>query len=121
MAFTAAERAKIAHYMGWPAYQGTTLDTAILNVEADVERTILVRAEISRIDTCIAQIDEMSTTTAKAVAAGSLQLRAAYQLSILRSRARQAAVAMAAALGLKCINRDVFTTSMGEGKADLYA
>ena len=69
----------------------------------------------------VAQIDELVTTTAKAVQVGSLQLRAAYQLSILRSRGRQAAVAMAAAMGLQRINRDIFGTSLGDGQADLYS
>lgn len=117
MAFTPSERAKLAHYLGWPAMQGETLRIAIERLEGDPERESLVRGELTRIANIVTLIDELNATTAKAVQVGSLQLRAAYQLGILRSNAYAAVVAMASALGIKP-NRNIFQAGFSPDQAE---
>lgn len=116
---TVQQKTKVAHYMGWPAYSGTVIERALDNLATYPDREALVVGELVRADSAQSQIDQMVTTTARAVEVGSIKLRGAYQLGILRSVARQAVVAMAAAIGVAPM-RDVFCSSFNGGKEGLF-
>ena len=119
MAFTTAEKAKIAHYMGWPSAEDTSLARGIQSVESVPDRETLVRAELTRLTAIDASLDQ-TATTARATQAGSLQLRVHYEIAALRTRGRQTVARIAAALAISPAV-DVFSGGKPAGLArDIY-
>ena len=102
MALDAAERAKIRRYLGWSARFHQTddmLEQAMNAIATEVEDELLVKADL----VLLVQIDaelEGIVVIAKATQVGGLQLRAAYQQVVLRSRGRRVSNRIASAMGV---------------------
>lgn len=110
MALSGAQRAKVRKYLGWSARFHSTDDrleqamNAVANLPDDEAEIV---AELARLEDIDAQITA-TNTTAKVVTLGSIETRAAYQLSVLCRRGRQAAGRIAAILGV-AIRHDAFS------------
>jgi len=112
VALSGPERAKVRKYLGWSARFHQTdsrLDQAMDALGGTPDDETEVRTELAVCTDLDAQI-AATNTTAKVVTLGSIETRAAYQLSVLRNRGRQAAGRIAAILGVE-IRHDAFSGS----------
>lgn len=97
-------------YLGWAARFHQTdsrLEQAMNSLATTTDDEALVVAQLAvltNIDTQIAVTDQ----TVKATQLGAIQLRAAYQLSVLRARGRQSCGRIAAILGVQ-IRSDAYS------------
>ena len=102
MALSAAERAKIRRYLGWSARFHQTddmLEQAMNAMATQVEDELLIQADLVKLVGIDDELDGI-VITAKATQLGGIQLRAAYQQSVLRERGRRVSNRVASALGV---------------------
>lgn len=96
------EKAKIRLYLGWSARFHQTdsrLEQALSTVSGMAAEEALIRADLARCDAALAQLDA-TETTAKAVAAGPIQLRVHYQIEAILRKGAIAAKRIASVLGV---------------------
>lgn len=110
MALTGAQRAQVRMYLGWSARFHSTdsrLEQAMDALAGTPEDESLIVAELGRLTAIDTEISDTSTT-GKVTSLGKIELRAAYRLSVLRARGRQAAARIASILGVRILS-DAFS------------
>lgn len=120
MALTGAQRAKVRMLLGWSARFHQTddrLEQAMSALASQPDDEALVIAEIAKCDLIDTAIDAMSSSTAKAVGVGPLQLRAHYQLGFEMARGAKAIHRISSILGVPIRNGGAF----GVGGYDGFA
>lgn len=112
MALTGTERASIRRYLGYPArfHEWDTILEQAMNALDGTDDEAVVRTELARCAAIDAELDALDGSIQDVVNAGStIRLSPAQQLSVIRSRGRQA-VARLSALFAVPIRSDAFGT-----------
>jgi hypothetical protein len=118
LALTSTERAQVRSYLGWSErfHQfDSALELALNAVDGDAEGLVLVRTEMTNIQTIDAKILGM-TTRFKAAKVGTIELQGEAELGLLRSLGRQSVGRIATLLGVP-VRADYFGTGGPDGTA----
>jgi hypothetical protein len=112
MALSAAERASVRYYLGWPSrfYQtDSALEQAMAAVDNDPDAVALVQAQLTRcadVDTKL----EGADTRQKLTRAEDITFAGPVEIAMLRQQGRQAVGRLAAVLGV-AVRHDIYSPS----------